>query len=87
VSKNAIYYIRTYTRGIMGSKLYRIICLKRSIIADKYFVYWLPNRRGYTDKKAQAGVYTGLDLEECAGHEGDYYITPLSFSEMGGYRL
>ena len=71
---------------IMGSKLYRIICLKRSILADKYIVYWRPNRAGYTDKRAEAGVYSGKDLDYCAGYEGDWYVTPLSFSEMGGYR-
>ena len=37
---------------------------------------------GYTDIKAEAGVYTGLDLERVAGVEGDYYITPLSFDEV-----
>ncbi len=71
----------------MGSKLYRIICLKRSILADKYVVYWRPNCMGYTDIKAEAGVYTGLDLERVAGHEGDFYITPMSFEEMGGYGI
>jgi len=63
----------------MGSKLYRIICLKRSILADGYVVYWLPNRRGYTEEKQMAGLYTALELDECCGHEGDWYATRIEW--------
>tara|TARA_R110001606_G_C15364713_1_gene648929 strand:- start:458 stop:697 length:240 start_codon:yes stop_codon:yes gene_type:complete len=68
-------------------KLFRIICLKRSILADQYYVYWQSNRAGYTEKRAQAGIYSSEDLNLCAGHEGDWYASPLSFSESGGYRI
>jgi len=61
----------------MTSKLYRIICLKRSIIADGYYVWWRPNRRGYTEEKQEAGLYTALELDECCGVEGDWYASPI----------
>ena len=68
-------------------KLFRIICLKRSILAEHHYVYWNPNRAGYTEVKGEAGIYSSDDLNDCAGHEGDWYASPLSFSESGGYRI
>jgi hypothetical protein len=72
-------------RGNM--KLFRIICLKRSILADQYYVYWKSNRAGYTEVKGEAGIYSSEDLNQCAGFENDWYASPLSFSEIGGYRI
>ena len=61
----------------MTSKLYRIICLKRSIIADGHYVWWRPNERGYTEDKQEAGLYTALELDQCYGVEGDWYASPI----------
>jgi hypothetical protein len=59
------------------SKLYRIICLKRSILADGHYVWWRPNASGYTEVKYEAGLYTALELDECNGVEGDWYATRI----------
>ena len=50
-------------------------------------VYWMPNRAGYTEEKAKAGLYTGDDLEDCAGKLGDWVAEPVEASlRFGSYR-
>lgn len=76
------------------TRLYRIICLKRSCLRDmaefKYHsdwfeacqvVYWRPNRSGYTDERSLAGLYTGLDLENINGKHLDWLIDPVGDNE------
>lgn len=75
--KKGVYIYWNPLRLIMTSKLYRIICLKRSILAEDYTVWWLPNRRGYTHEKQYAGLYTALELDQCCGVEGDWYASPI----------
>ncbi len=74
----------------MGTRLYRIICLKRSekeMLPMAGKVYWMPNRAGYTEEKAKAGLYTGDDLEDCAGKLGDWVAEPVEASlRFGSYR-
>jgi hypothetical protein len=77
----------TNEEGGREMKLFRIICLKRSILADQYYVYWKSNKAGYTEVKGEAGIYSSEDLNQCAGFENDWYASPLSFSEIGGYRI
>ena len=48
-----------------------IVCKKRSEGED--LVYWRPDRAGYTDDLAEAGHYSGRDLEDCAGNHADWY--------------
>ena len=65
--------------------LYRIICRKRSKkIAWRALgvVYWMPNRAGYTDNKSEAGLYTALELDECAGNGFDWLAERLSYNEV-----
>ena len=58
------------------TRLYRIICRKRSDSlkygSDK-LVYWMPNRAGYTKNINEAGLYTALELDECAGYGFDWF--------------
>ena len=53
--------------------LYRIVCRKRSsslhYMASGLVVYWKPNRSGYTIIESEAGLYTALELDECAGNK------------------
>jgi len=72
------------------TRLYRIICLKRSRFADMaYFeytsewfrdcdiVYWMPNAKGYTRDYNLAGLYTGLELENINGVHLDWFADPV----------
>jgi hypothetical protein len=69
-------------------RYYRIICLKRSTVKmkDSYFrwdvpVYWRTNQAGYTKDPSMAGIYSGSDIEDCAGCRGDWVLEPLSDKE------
>lgn len=56
--------------------LYRIICRKRSTNIEwegDGVVYWKPNRAGYTDYIREAGLYTALELDDCAGNGFDWF--------------
>ncbi len=72
------------------TRLYRIICLKRSCFADHHtflhtkewfnqskIVYWRPNAAGYTYERAEAGLYTGLELEDVCGVHCDWLLDPV----------
>ncbi len=72
------------------TRLYRIICLKRSNFANqndfeytsKWFaaseiVYWRPNAAGYTTDRFVAGLYTGLELENVGGVHLDWMLDPV----------
>jgi hypothetical protein len=53
---------------------------------DGYFrwkkaVYWMPDRSGYTEDPEEAGIYTGEDLDDCAGCKGDWVVEPVSRQE------
>jgi|TARA_R110000822_G_scaffold237678_1_gene368045 hypothetical protein len=66
--------------------LYRIICRKRSdkiAYRSKDVVYWMPNRAGYTNERSEAGLYTALELDQCAGNGFDWLAERLSHREMG----
>jgi hypothetical protein len=72
----------------MSERKYRIICLKRSEckMEDGYFrwikaVYWMPNRAGYTNDPEEAGIYSGIMIEDCAGCKGDWVLEPISRAE------
>jgi len=59
-----------------GTPLYRIICRKRSdnpTYNGEDVVYWMPNRSGYTMNRHHAGLYTALELDECAGYGFDWF--------------
>jgi hypothetical protein len=71
-----------------------IICLKRSNFAEskdyttQWFresnlTYWRPNRAGYTNNRAEAGIYSSADLDECAGDGADWFAQPLYRNERG----
>jgi len=67
------------------TRLYRIICRKRStkiVWGDSDVVYWMPNRAGYTSIRTEAGLYTALDLDDCAGNGYDWLAERLSYNEM-----
>ena len=57
--------------------LYRIVCRKRSTSfnygGSGDVVYWKPNRAGYTIILGEAGLYTALELDECAGYGFDWF--------------
>ena len=60
----------------MTSCLYRIICRKRSNCLEwgsPEMTYWMPNRSGYTMDIDKAGLYTALELDECAGNGFDWF--------------
>jgi len=42
----------------------------------------MPNRGGYTDDRAEAGLYTALELNDCAGNGFDWLAERLSYREM-----
>jgi hypothetical protein len=72
----------------MSERKYRIICLKRSEckMEDGYFrwikaVYWMPNRAGYTNDPEEAGIYSGIMVEDCSGCKGDWLLEPISRAE------
>ena len=68
-----IYAIRF--RKDMVCILYRIVCRKRSNCLEwgsPEMTYWLPNRSGYTMNRHHAGLYTALELDECAGTGFDW---------------
>lgn len=71
-------------------RMYRIICLKRSVfpsstiseyISEWYrmsdLVYWRENCAGYTQFVEEAGLYSLQDLERCAGSWGDWLVEPV----------
>ena len=67
--------------------LYRIICRKRSkkiSYRSEGCVYWMPQRAGYTEDRGEAGLYTALQLDECAGNGFDWVAERLSYSEQEG---
>ena len=35
--------------------------------------YWMPNRSGYTMDIRNAGLYTALELDDCAGNGYDWF--------------
>ena len=47
-------------------------------------VYWMPNAKGYTNERSEAGLYTGLDLENIGGDHLDWLIDPVSREERFG---
>jgi len=72
------------------TRLYRIICLKRSCFADhitfeytkeffdaSWITYWRPNAEGYTNSRDEAGLYTGLELEDINGVHCDWLLDPV----------
>ena len=76
------------------TRLYRIICLKRSNFANQAefeytsewfaasdIVYWRPNAAGYTTDRFVAGLYTGLELEDINGCHLDWVIDPVERDE------
>tara|TARA_Y100000593_G_scaffold67412_1_gene123894 strand:- start:3 stop:230 length:228 start_codon:yes stop_codon:yes gene_type:complete len=72
----------------MKIRYYRIICLKRSKFrwahhCDKSekVVYWRKNRAGYTEDRSEAGLYSGDDLNLCAGRYGDWILEPAGWFE------
>ncbi len=67
---------------VMSTRLYRIICLKRTDPCEILSapIYWRSNRAGYTKEKASAGIYTGLELEDCAGCYSDWIVEPVENS-------
>lgn len=80
-----------------GSRLFRIICLKRSNLknmADFEYrsdwfessdvVYWRANAEGYTKQRAWAGLYTAEDLNSIYGVHLDWLIDPISDKERRG---
>jgi len=82
---------------VSSTRLYRIICLKRSNFADGFdyeytsdwfnasvIVYWKPNSKGYTSHRDEAGLYTGLDLENINGKHLDWLIDPVTDKERFG---
>ena len=42
----------------------------------------MPNRAGYNDNKSEAGLYTALELDECAGNGFDWLAERLSYNEV-----
>jgi hypothetical protein len=42
-------------------------------MASGLVVYWKPNRSGYTIIESEAGLYTALELDECAGNGFDWF--------------
>tara|TARA_R110002051_G_scaffold202952_1_gene269454 strand:- start:935 stop:1078 length:144 start_codon:yes stop_codon:yes gene_type:complete len=44
----------------------------------------MPQRAGYTESRAEAGLYTALQLDECAGNGFDWVAERLSYSESEG---
>jgi len=62
--------------------LYRIICRKRStelIYQSEGLVYWMPNRAGYTTQIENAGLYTALELDNCAGNGFDWFAERIVY--------
>lgn len=72
------------------TRLYRIICLKRSNFANQSdfeytsewfaaseIVYWRPRNAGYTTDRLVAGLYTGLELEDTCGVHLDWMLDPV----------
>ena len=77
-----------------STRLYRIICLKRSYLANMHdfeylsdwyvnsdIVYWMPNAQGYTRDWNEAGWYTGLEIEDIAGNHLDWLLDPVPYEE------
>ena len=59
-----------------GTHYYRIICRKRSNCLEfnsPEMTYWMPNRSGYTMDIRNAGLYTALELDDCAGNGYDWF--------------
>jgi len=73
----SIYYIYILCpKNMSESRLYRIICRKRSKdlnYSSEGNVYWRPNSRGYTECIQEAGLYTALELDQCAGNGFDWF--------------
>lgn len=77
-----------------GEDLYHIICLKRSRFVDSEvsdylcdwfanckIVYWMPGRRGYTEWKSEAGMYSMEDLKMCCGEGLDWFLQRIPRGE------
>jgi hypothetical protein len=71
-------------------RLYRIICLKRSRLAEKKdddfisdwykdscLFYWRDNYAGYTHLQDEAGLYTLQQLVGAGGSHGDWLVEPV----------
>ena len=71
------------------TRLYRIICLKRSqfresndfqYTSDWYnaskIVYWREDRAVYTEDIDEAGIYSIKDIDLCAGDWLDWMLEP-----------
>ena len=80
------------------SRLFRIICLKRSTLknmADFEYrsdwflssdvVYWKPNAQGYTNNSELAGLYKTEDLNSIYGVHLDFLIDPITDQERRWY--
>ncbi len=64
------------------TRRYRIICRKRSTDIQwkgENVVYWMPNRAGYTNDIREAGLYTALELEKCAGYGYDWFAERVEY--------
>ena len=60
----------------MSERLYLIVCMKRSNY-PQHKVYWREDCAGYTEKLTEAGLYRALELDFCAGSNGDWIIEPI----------
>jgi len=59
----------------MKQRMYRIICLKRSVYPTEN-VYWMPDYCGYTPLVSEAGLYRGEELDRAGGKTGDWIVEP-----------
>lgn len=73
-------------------RYYRIICLKRSVFAERSqyeylsdwlqaskIIYWKPDYQGYTHFLDDAGVYSVDMLYKVGGQYGDWFLEPVRY--------